>query len=400
MRVVDVRHYWVVLGGGEVREAKGVPEDYVCVGDGRVGVGRDPVGEVGVGGVCGEFARGLGAVKGSASVASLLMPKKLGDRKRIRGVRNSHVAAGRVDLIVVVCEQAIKSVHYGFSHALQFPGARTAGDAQSVPRKPGALPHQAPLLGQQPRHLSAHQAVPRRHAAEPVLPVLVDHGPRPARAAVVVGDPLRRRLESRLLREEGVAKGVLGAADGRGRRHSVALDDGVCVAVDARVHAQAEEVLVVVRVDARVHLRAPAVGALTGIVVGGVGVQDAGELDLEGERAVHVQIPVDAVLIVCRGEDVGDDELAGARGGAAVVAEVTVLVQYAGVLLVDADSVGNGGGGAGSSHVGEIEVVDCAFAVAAEREGVGHVAAEGPVMVSASALVWSIIDGNSPPIFA
>lgn len=245
-------------------------------------------------------------------------------------------------------------------------GTLTAGDTQGVPRETSTLPHQASLLGQELRHLPAHQAVAQRHATVPVLPVLIDHRPRPARAAVVIGHALRRGLEPRLLREEGIAKLVPRASDRRVRGHGIALHDGVLVAVDARVHAQAEQVLMIVRVHARVNLCAPPVGALAGVSVDGVRVQDAGELDLEGERAVHVQVPVDAVLVVCGGKNVGDDELAGARDGARVVAEVGVLVQDAGVFLVDTDGVGDGGGGAGAGDVREGEVVDCALAVAAE----------------------------------
>lgn len=62
-------HDGVVLGGGEVGDAKGVPEHDVGVGDVFGGVGVDPLGEA-----HGGFAGGLG-----------------------------HVAAGGVDLVVGVC---------------------------------------------------------------------------------------------------------------------------------------------------------------------------------------------------------------------------------------------------------------------------------------------------------
>lgn len=86
----------------------------------------------------------------------------------------------------------------------------------------------------------------------------------------------------------------------------------------------------VVRVDARVDFCAPRGGLLARVE--GVGVQDAGEFDLELDRAVLVEDPVDAVLVVGGGEDVADQELACAGYGCGVVAEIGVFEEDAGIL--------------------------------------------------------------------
>lgn len=88
-----------------------------------------------------------------------------------------------------------------------------------------------------------------------------------------------------------------------------------------------------------------------------------------------MQDPVHAVLVVCGGEDLGNDEFARAGGGAGFVAEVGVLEEDAGVFFVDADGVLDRLGVAGAVHKVCVQVVDRALAVAAESEGVGHVTA-------------------------
>jgi hypothetical protein len=162
------------------------------------------------------------------------------------------------------------------------------------------------------------------------------------------------------------------------------------VPVDGRVEAQAEEVLVVVRVDAWVDFRA--VGS-SGLAFGdGVGGEDAGEFDFELDDAVLVEDPVDAVFVVAGGEDLADDEFAGARGGGGFVAEVGVFEEDAVVFFMDADCVFDGVGfavsGVGGLVAGflgrsrgkgllsderGIQVLDGSLAITTHAERVGHV---------------------------
>ena len=131
--------------------------------------------------------------------------------------------------------------------------------------------------------------------------------------------------------------------------------------------------LVVVRVYAGVDLGPPTVQVFA--LIHGVRVEYTRQFDIETNSPVHVEGPVHRVLVVRSGEHVRQDELAGPRGRARVVAEVGVLYQDARVLLVDADCVVDGGVGAGAGDEVRWEVGYRAFAVAAEFEGVGHVAA-------------------------
>lgn len=58
--------------------------------------------------------------------------------------------------------------------------------------------------------------------------------------------------------------------------------------------------------------------------------------------------PVDAIFVIGGCEDLADEELARAGHGAAVVAEVGVLEEDAGVFFVDADGVFDGFGDTGT----------------------------------------------------
>ena len=128
----------------------------------------------------------------------------------------------------------------------------------------------------------------------------------------------------------------------------------------------------VMGIDAGVDLRAPFLGVLAG--VHGVGIQDAGEFDLELDGAVLVEDPVDTVLVVCGGEDVGDEELAAAGHDDRIIPEISMFEEDARVFFVDTNGVFDELGGTGAVDEGGIHVVNCAFAVAAEGEAVGHVA--------------------------
>jgi len=156
-----------------------------------------------------------------------------------------------------------------------------------------ALPHETALLGQQAGDFPADELVRDGFLAVRVQLVRVGHIPRPARGAVVIAHRRPRRRQLGLPRIEGVAVGVLFAPDLAFALHGVDFEDGVIRAVDVGVDAETEEVLVVVRVDPRVYFRAPRRRGLARVQ--GVGVQDAREFDLELDRAVLVEDPVDAV---------------------------------------------------------------------------------------------------------
>lgn len=239
----------------------------------------------------------------------------------------------------------------------------TLCNMHSMTRKTRALPHQRALLGQQAGNLAADQLIRDRLVRVRVGFVLVGNVPRTRRGAVVVGHGLDGVGVFSLLCVKGVAVIILGRAGFAGALGGVDLEDGVLGPVDVGVDAQTEEMLVVVRVDAWVDFGAPALGVLAG--VHGVGVEDAGQLDFQLDRAVLVEDPVDAVLVVGRGEDLANDQLAGARDNDRVVAEIRVLEQNAVVFLVDADGVLDRLGRPGAVDELGVHVVDAAFAVAA-----------------------------------
>lgn len=102
----------------------------------------------------------------------------------------------------------------------------------------------------------------------------------------------------------------------------------------------------VVRIDTRIHLSPPTLQILAWIAR--IRVQDARQLNLQLNGAVLVEDPIHAVLIVCCGEDLANEEFARAGDGARVVSEVGMLEEDAGVFFVDADCVFDGRGCAGA----------------------------------------------------
>lgn len=76
--------------------------------------------------------------------------------------------------------------------------------------------------------------------------------------------------------------------------------------------------------------------------------------------------PIDTILVVGGGEDLRDDEFAAASNVYRVVAEIGMFEEDSRVFFVDADGVFNSDGGAGFVREDGVEVVDYAFAVAAE----------------------------------
>lgn len=270
-----------------MRDAEGVPEHDVGVIDVRVRVGVDPLRET-----HGWFARGLG-----------------------------HVAACGVDLGVVVCTTMVSDRHAFFLK--DETRQHTFRNMNRMSRKPSPLPNQPSLLGQQSRHLPTHKLVTDRLPTVRIQLIRVRHLPRPATRAIIVRHRLRGRRILLLLGVERIPIFVLLAPDLSFPSHGIDLEDGVLRSVNVGVDTHAEEMLMVVGVDAGVDFRAPAVCVFTR--VDGVGVQDTGQFDLELNSAVLVQDPIDAVLVVCGREDVGDDEFAAAGHDDAVVAEVGVF---------------------------------------------------------------------------
>jgi hypothetical protein len=108
------------------------------------------------------------------------------------------------------------------------------------------------------------------------------------------------------------------------------------------------------------------------------GGQDAGELDLQLQRAVLVEGPVEAVVVVAHGRDRRHDQPPPAPDLGAAAHQVVVLPADADVLLVEADGVGHGPGRALLVGQDGVQVPDLAQAVAAVRERVGE-AAEAPL---------------------
>ena len=213
-----------------------------------------------------------------------------------------------------------------------------ASDVHGVAGEARAVPDQTAFFGHEAGEFAGDEFV-----GDGVFGVGVEDvgvGDVPGAAGVVVADAGCLGFEGGLSGHEGVAVAVLAAADGGVAGYGIDFEDGVGVPVDGRVEAQAEEVLVVVRVDARVDFCAVGRGALAGREC--VGGEDAGEFDFKLDDAVLVHDPVDAVFVVAGGEDLTDDQLAGAgcRGG--LVAEVGVFEEDAVVFFVDADCVFDG----------------------------------------------------------
>ncbi len=104
----------------------------------------------------------------------------------------------------------------------------------------------------------------------------------------------------------------------------------------------------------------------------GGGLDDAGEFCLELDRAVLVQVPVEAVVVIADGREERDDEAPRAADLEQAVAEFVVLPGNSVIFFMHADGVLHDEGLAlvvGGRHV---EIMDIAEAVAAELERVGE----------------------------
>jgi hypothetical protein len=103
-----------------------------------------------------------------------------------------------------------------------------------------------------------------------------------------------------------------------------------------------------------------------------LGGNDPRRLDLSGDRAVLVQVPVEPVVVVAYGDDERDHEATSSSHLDVPGAEVGVLPERAGVFLVKADTVDHLHGCPIGCDIRDVEVPDQAEAVAAEHEGVRH----------------------------
>src|SRR5690349_12915568 len=100
----------------------------------------------------------------------------------------------------------------------------------------------------------------------------------------------------------------------------------------------------------------------------GGGQHDAGQLHLELDAAVLVEIPVDGVFVVVRREDERDDQPTAAAGLSGAEVAVVMLPQQASVLLMQAYRLSDGVRLAVPVGQIDVEVADLAETVAAELE--------------------------------
>ena len=142
--------------------------------------------------------------------------------------------------------------------------------------------------------------------------------------------------------------------------------------INGRMDSQRKEMLMVVGVGTRVHLCAPAMQIFSGIA--GESVEDAGELNLQLDGTVLVENPVDAVFVVCGGENLRQNELGSSSDDRSLelVSEVRVLEKQTIVLLVDTHSVGNSERLSFGVGKVRIKVVHDSRAITSEGKRIGH----------------------------
>ena len=83
------------------------------------------------------------------------------------------------------------------------------------------------------------------------------------------------------------------------------LGDAVVLAVDHHVQARIEEVLVGRAAKSFSHHTAPRIGLACS---NRRRLDDAGQLDLELDRSVLVEVPVEAIVVVSHGREKGNDQ--------------------------------------------------------------------------------------------
>ena len=236
---------------------------------------------------------------------------------------------------------------------------------QVLPEETGPLRHAGLRVGEGQKSVAGNQLV-AHWLADIVAGRGIGNQPVPAGERVNGALRLRLGCQQRLLRVKGTGLRVVGT---QGLGHRVDLVHRVVRAVDGHVQPHAEEVLV--DVPAQLWGNHGAVLRLFSWLQGHV-VDDAGQLHLELNVAVLVEVPKEAILVVADCRDEGDHQASGAAHLGLASAPVGVLPEDAEVLLVQADGVGNLDGFTTAVVQHSVEVVDLAQAVTAQRERVGQ----------------------------
>src|SRR5271165_1534065 len=239
------------------------------------------------------------------------------------------------------------------------------GDPQVFGGELGPPDHVAVGLVERQHTVLGHELVGHR-ITQTVRPIRV--GDPPVASDPSVGQPLRLRLPDQrgLPYHPRVAVRVVRA--GR-QRHRVAFDHRVAWTVHHHVQPYAEDVLVVRPVDLRRNQRA--MGRALPRRQRPVG-DHAGQLDLVLDRAVLVEVPEVAVLVVADGGDHRDDQPPGAPDLGFPGPPVHVLPADPVVFLVQADGVRQDLGVAVVVVQPGVEVADLAQAVTAKLQAVGQ----------------------------
>ena len=136
----------------------------------------------------------------------------------------------------------------------------------------------------------------------------IRHIPRPGCDAVVVADRLLHSAKLLFLSVESISVEILFAANFSSALHCIDLENGVIRPINIGINSETEEMLMIVGVNPGVDFCSPALGILAW--VHSVCVQDACKLDLQLHGTVLVEDPIHAVFVVCRCENVRNDELA------------------------------------------------------------------------------------------
>ena len=92
-----------------------------------------------------------------------------------------------------------------------------------------------------------------------------------------------------------------------------------------------------ITVEVVTYLSAPSLEIL--IWSTGISVQDTSQFDLQLQRSILMQDPVDSVPVVGCCEDLADDQFTSPRDSGRIVPEVGVLKEYSSILFVDADGI-------------------------------------------------------------
>ena len=101
---------------------------------------------------------------------------------------------------------------------------------------------------------------------------------------------------------------------------------------------------------------------------------DTGQLDLHLNRAVQIQIPEEAILIIPDRKERADHQTSRASDFRGCGQQVPMLPQHAVIFFVHADGVFDGIDGTVGQQRGHIKIMDFAQTVAAQGERIGQIA--------------------------